>query len=548
MAIYERMTIKGRGGALPTYQRQTGVYAPGAGVSGRVSGADARIIAAGSEAEGKALVRLGDTMNKAVQVGVKAYDDYSKAKAEQAFQSVMADMNEVMYSGESGLMNRQGADAALIGKDFDSALADSANNTVKNMELDATAQRYLSEMVKGYNLRTKPTVERHAATQTREALINSDLALAEQFQQNALLNRGDPTLYLQAIRDGAGATVAALSKRGASKEEKDLAQSNYISGTFYAMAKADLDAGKTDTAEKFLKEGRFNGVQAAAIEGQIRDTRLANMRLAISIDAYNDRVAERRRKQLSEEAEKAMTDRFTAGNLSVSDVRSARSILSPEEYRKWTERAVKGWEPATRDDRRTYIELTDMSLAGEDVTAEARQAYLDGQITQTTYNNLTIKERNAENDQLAKGIFNTLKGSVLNPKEGQAESCNAAMNEWNQWIKSHGNASYEEKLNMQQSIIRRYSLIDPNSMTMTMPMPRFFNGSRGDISFASLADATNKAIAALESGQMSKEEYEEDKRKIDNLRQALAKINQAGAGQSTQSGNQKKQHNWLGIE
>lgn len=548
MAIYERMTIRGRGGALPTYQRQTGAYAPGAGVSARVSGADARILAAGSEAEGKALVRLGDTMNRAVQVGVKAYDDYSKAKAEQAFQSVMADMNDVMYSGESGLMNRQGADAALIGKDFDSALADSANNTVKNMELNATAQRYLSEMVKGYNLRTKPTVERHAATQTREALINSDLALAEQFQQNALLNRDNPTLYLQAIRDGAGATVAALSKRGASKEEKDLAQSNYISGTFYAMAKADLDAGNTDTAEKFLKEGRFNGVQAAAIEGQIRDTRLANMRLAISIDAYNDRVAERRRKRLSEEAEKAMTDRFTAGNLSVSDVRSARSILSPEEYRKWTERAVKGWEPATSDDRRTYIELTDMSLAGEDVTAEARQAYLDGRITQTTYNNLTTKERDAQVDELSKYISNALKPSLLNPKEGQAESYANAMDEWNQWTRRHKDATYQERRDMAQSIARRYSFIDRNSMTMTMPMPRYFEGSRSDINRTTLQATDIQTQAAYASGKLSEEEYTEQCLIINNLFDVLDRLDQAGAGQSTQSGNQKKQHNWLGIE
>ena len=547
MAIYERMTIRGRGGALPTYQRQTGAYAPGAGVSARMDDSAARIASAGDDLEARALVRLGGTMNAATQIGAKAYDDYSKAKAEQAAEFVMKDMNAAMY-GENGFMNRRGVDAAMIPKDFDAALAGSEEAVVKNMELNAHSQRYLKEFVRGYSLRTKPTVERYSATQTRDAFIRQEQAMAMQFQENALLNRDNPELYLQNIRDGAASVVAALSKTGASKEEKMVAQQEYISGAFYAMAKADLDAGKTDTAEKFLNEGRFNGTHRAAIEGQIRDTRLANMRLAISIDAYNDRVAERRRKQLSDEAEKAMTDRFTAGNLSVSDVRSARSILSPEEYRKWTERAVKGWEPATHDDRRTYIELTDLSLAGEDVTAEARQAYLDGRITQTTYNELTIKERNAENDRLAKGIFNTLKGSVLNPKEGQAESCNAAMNEWNQWIKSHGNASYEEKLNMQRSIIRRYSLIDPNSMTMTMPMPRFFNGSRGDISFASLVDATNRLEAALQSGQISQEEYDEDRKKIENLTQALAKINQAGAGQSTQSSNQKKQHNWLGIE
>lgn len=547
MAVYERMTIKGRGGALPTYQRKTGAYAPGAGVSARVDDSAARIASAGDDLEARALVRLGGTMNAATQIGAKAYDDYSKAKAEQAAEFVMKDMNAAMY-GENGFMNRRGVDAAMIPKDFDAALAGSEEAVVKNMELNAHSQRYLKEFVRGYSLRTKPTVERYSATQTRDAFIRQEQAMAMQFQENALLNRDNPELYLQNIRDGAASVVAALSKTGASKEEKMVAQQEYISGAFYAMAKADLDAGKTDTAEKFLNEGRFNGTHRAAIEGQIRDTRLANMRLAISIDAYNDRVAERRRKQLSDEAEKAMTDRFTAGNLSVSDVRSARSILTPEEYRKWTERAVRGWEPATHDDRRTYIELTDLSLAGEDVTAEARQAYLDGRITQTTYNELTTKERDAQVDELTKYISNALKPSLLNPREGQAESYANAMDEWNQWTRRHKDATYQEKRDMAQSIARRYSFIDRNSMTMTMPMPRYFEGSRSDINRATLQATDIQTQAAYDSGKLSEEEYTEQCLIINNLFDVLDRLDQAGAGQSTQSGNQKKQHNWLGIE
>ena len=268
MAIYERMKVQGRGGALPTYRGQGGSYVPGAGVNARVSGADARILASGANAQSEALGNLGKAIGISAKAGLSAYDDYSKAKAEQAAELVMKDMNAAMY-GENGFMNRQGVDAAMIPKDFDVALAGSEETVVKNMELNGHSQRYLKEFVRGYSLRTKPTVERYSVTQTRDAFIRQEQAMATQFQENALLNRDTPELYLQNIRDGAASVGAALSKTGASKEEKMVAQQQYISGVFYAMAKADLDAGKTETAEKVLNEGRFNGRHRAAFGGEI---------------------------------------------------------------------------------------------------------------------------------------------------------------------------------------------------------------------------------------------------------------------------------------
>ena len=548
MAIYERMTVQGRGGALPTYRGQGGSYVPGAGVNARVSGADARILASGANAQSEALGNLGKAIGISAKAGLSAYDDYSKAKAEQAAELVMKDMNAAMY-GENGFMNRQGVDAAMIPKDFDVALAGSEETVVKNMELNGHSQRYLKEFVRGYSLRTKPTVERYSVTQTRDAFIRQEQAMATQFQENALLNRDTPELYLQNIRDGAASVVAALSKTGASKEEKMVAQQEYISGVFYAMAKADLDAGKTETAEKFLNEGRFNGTHRAAIEGQIRDTRMANMRLAISIDTYNDRVAERRRKQLSDEAEKSLADLYVSGGLSVSDVRNVRSMLSPDDYRAWTERAVKGWEPASRDDPSVFVALTDKKLEGEDVTQEAKRAYLDRKITQSTFTNLTARERDAETDELSTYISNALKPSPLNPETGRAESYANAMDEWNQWLRRHKDAGYQEKRDMAQSIARRYSFMDRGSMSLTMPMPRFFEGARGDMNMATLKEAAVRTEEAYVAGRLSEEEYDEQCQIIENLRQTLARLGQNGTEKTGQDrpGQARKSFNY-GVE
>ena len=132
MAIYERMTIRGRGGALPTYQRQTGAYAPGAGVSARMDDSAARIASAGDDLEARALDRLGETMNRAVQVGVKAYDDYSKSKATQLITQYRRDMNTALY-GENGILTQKG-EAAL---DADEQRAERARQLRDELMKDA---------------------------------------------------------------------------------------------------------------------------------------------------------------------------------------------------------------------------------------------------------------------------------------------------------------------------------------------------------------------------------------------------------------------------
>ena len=81
MAIYERMKVQGRGGALPTYQGRGESYVPGSGVHARVSGSDARLLAAGVRAESEALGKLGKAIGLSAGEGLSAYEDYSKTKA-----------------------------------------------------------------------------------------------------------------------------------------------------------------------------------------------------------------------------------------------------------------------------------------------------------------------------------------------------------------------------------------------------------------------------------------------------------------------------------
>lgn len=311
------------------------------------------------------------------------------------------------------------------------------------------------------------------------------------------------------------------------------------------LGKGDL-AGARQAAEQY---GDYLGAQKNAMLGKIRDESISQMRLAMSMDEYNHRIAERNRKAQADEAEKSLTDLYVSGGLSVSDVRNARSVLSPDDYRAWTERAVRGWEPASRDEPSVFVSLTDKALRGEDVTQEAKQAYLDGKITQSTFINLTTRERDAETDELSTYISNALKPSPLNPETGRAESYANAMDEWNQWLRRHKDAGYQEKRDMAQSIARRYSFMDRGSMSLTMPMPRFFEGARGDMNMTTLKEAAVRTEAAYAAGRLSEEEYDEQCQIIENLRQTLARLGQNGTEKTGQDrpGQARKSFNY-GVE
>lgn len=86
--VYGRMLAipnRARSGALPTYQGNGQVYAPGAGVSARLSDAGGRLAGEAAQESARGLANLAKAADKAVQVGINAYEDYQVARAKDAF-------------------------------------------------------------------------------------------------------------------------------------------------------------------------------------------------------------------------------------------------------------------------------------------------------------------------------------------------------------------------------------------------------------------------------------------------------------------------------
>jgi hypothetical protein len=136
MPIYERMTIRGRGGQLPSYQSQSKPYIPGQGVTARVDDTPGKVIGAAEQAQAKATAGLANSIASATQKGLSAYEDYQKAKVTDAYREFMDRMNLDLY-GEGGILTRQGEDAALSPKDFEAAVGRHIGEVSKDMGLSS---------------------------------------------------------------------------------------------------------------------------------------------------------------------------------------------------------------------------------------------------------------------------------------------------------------------------------------------------------------------------------------------------------------------------
>jgi len=533
MPPYSKMRIEGRGGALPSYQSQSKPYIPGSGISARFDDSAGEIFAKASEAERKAWAGFGMVAADAVQTGVKAYEDYQKAKVTDAFTEFQDRMNVDLY-GEGGILTRQGEDAAKSPGDFERAAARHVDEIREDLGLSAYAFESLKETVKGYKTDTLPTVLKYSTTQTHKALIGRDEALAEQFRNNAMLGRDNKAIYISNIARGSRAIADAKRRAGATDEEIAVAQAEYVSGSYYDMAVADLALGKTGKAEAFLREkGIFTGEHAAKLAEKVQDTRLANMKLMIQRDEYDQKQAKRILEKAGQVIKKDLSDKFFKNELILSQVQEFKDFLSAEDYQKWSERASNGFTVATRDDPATYISLTTKQDGNEDVRAEAEQAYMGGKITKATYDKLTTGAASEENKLVYAYLSNALKPSELNANPAAGENYANARRDLDQYLRRNPNASYEEKDKAVRGIAKRYSLINTDKMTLALPMPTLFQGSRADINSATLKETSRRTVAAFKAGKMSKEQFEEEAERIQNLSNAW---NRLEAGNSEPSG------------
>lgn len=428
--IYERMRVSStpsRGGALPTYQRKGELHAPGSGVSARIDDSAARIAGAGGDAEARALAGLGNAVKGAVDVGVKAYDDYSKSKATQLITEYRRSMNEALY-GDGGILTKQGE--AAIGADRQRA--DRARQLRDELLKDTNefTRHYFTTLADDYDADTSLKAQRYADEQHTTMLNRNDEAAANERGEFAIASYKNQQDFDRGAGEGLWHAEQRLRRQGYSGEALARGLKEYTSKVFGGAIQQALANGDIQSAERLLSKGsRIYGEGESAYSRMTApDIADAKLKIQAKREALQAKAEAQRKKALDREIQTMSNSLVRAVQLLPQEDIAGREHLL-------VEMAAQIQDPELRDkvlakatqeisfNRRRFEALQDAvtaefntpqvrSMSPEERTARLNQYLDEERITQQTYDVLnksinggpTFTWDNAFNDFLGMAI------------------------------------------------------------------------------------------------------------------------------------------------
>lgn len=340
--IYETMRVpaKPRGGALPTYQRQGKIHAPGAGVNVRMDDSAARIAGTGADAEARALAGLGKAIQGAADVGLKAYDDYQTVKATEGYNAFQQAMNDKLY-GENGIFTRQGEAAFGSAEDMERAISETREDVVRQLGLSDVARQKLGKQVFAYGLQFVPKAQKHAADERKKWADGQDQASLELNLEGFLNNPNDTQARLMYLSTMQQSYRQYADRNGLGAEQRELGWKKILSAAYSQLADKYITAGDLNAARKLVADDPL------WMEGDQDKIRAKIQARAEALQAE----AERRRKQAEEAAEKRAVQGTVDAVLS-----GAAGFPTLEEQREAAFRMVDQIEqPELKDKLRTEI-------------------------------------------------------------------------------------------------------------------------------------------------------------------------------------------------
>lgn len=260
MPIYERMTIQGRGGALPQYQSNQTPYVPGQGVTARLSDARGQLEGAGQQAKYKALAGLGKAVDGAVDVGLQAYEDYSKTKATELVTKYKMGMRQSMY-GEGGILTREGDAAFTANADTMKRSKEMRAELLKDMG-GSRVEQIFNQLIDPEEAEYSLKAQEYEGKQYRVYQDRTDTAAFNEAAESAMYGYADGKTWAKGVGEALYFQKQMLMRKGYSGEalERGLKESGskiFAGGIEQALAANDLAA-----ARRLLKQGEGSRMTA----------------------------------------------------------------------------------------------------------------------------------------------------------------------------------------------------------------------------------------------------------------------------------------------
>lgn len=258
-----------RSGGIPQYRQQPAYdTTPGATLGARLSDSAGGIAAQGAQSGWQAVINTGKAVQGAAKVGFDLYTEYSRTKAQEAYNKFQESMQSDLY-GENGIFNRKGENALTSVADAEKIMRDRAGEFEKN--LGDMGKEFFQKQIGTYGRQLLPQVQRHATSEFNTWQINTQKTRAELARNAALENYNDPEVFAQKLQESGVAIMEIARISGWSREQTELATRENASGIYLEVGNAALSRDNVKQAQSVLASGMLTGEDKIRLEAAIRN-------------------------------------------------------------------------------------------------------------------------------------------------------------------------------------------------------------------------------------------------------------------------------------
>ena len=289
-------------------------------------------------------------------------------------------------------------------------------------------------------------------------------------------------------------------------------------------------------------------LQREQLVGRARDEAQRQASLAEARAARLERTQARADARLADDLEKWMDRNISDGTLDERELEKARPFLKPNDYRRGLA-ALRGG--AEIDDAATITRLTPR-LDDPDVLRDLDKAHADKLLKSSTYQEMRNRARAYQRDDQPASAYKRGYAAVrdaLDPQglfDGPAGAAarkgrSDALQEFDAWAKKNVGADDDAVMQQANDIIRRRSLANFESISMSLGIPRGVpqERTRATLTLQDLDAAEDDLLKRYDAREYSREQVDQQRRAIEGWRKVIELRERAKAQQPPKPGERR---------
>ncbi len=272
---------------------------------------------------------------------------------------------------------------------------------------------------------------------------------------------------------------------------------------------------------------RLGSVLGSEVTSVYRGEALTTIRQNAAAEAAKAREDRTSRINAENDASRAAEERLMeierSGGLTLDAVR-AQQGLSSSAYARW-KRLATGGAKSSGSDAQTYIELSDLANAGEDVVEEANEALTSGRISRTERDSIVKTSREGRFSEPRKSILGTLKKIEEFQPTKRSGAVLGGLSEFDEWTRENPGATRTQADQKARELIDTWSKFkQPDSV----PKPTA-NGARPLDSKEAIASELRSLDQRRKMNLIPQSEYDQRRSELFEASKDLITNSQGGA-------------------